>query len=78
MFEYGIWDFLFMNVDLKKQGPIGFYEVMEKLEGFGFALVAMNPTSKEKQIIDTVFFNRGWSMVETRDIVQEAAVSIVL
>lgn len=78
LFTYGIWNLLFSDAKLKKRGPIGFYEVTEKHEGIGFTLIGTNYRSKERKVIDTAYFNRGWSMVKTETTVQEAAVSVVI
>lgn len=77
LFTHGIWDFLFCDVNQSKRGPIGFYEVIEKQEGIGFALLCTSLKSEGKQVIDAGFFNRGWSVVKTEITVKEAAVSVI-
>lgn len=74
--KYGVWDFLFMDVKRNKRGSIGFWEVLNKHEGIGFSLAQLTSNDTKKQIIDTAFFNRGWSLTETRNIVHEGAVSV--
>ncbi|MFD0797142.1 hypothetical protein ACFQZJ_06700 [Maribacter chungangensis] len=74
--KYGVWLFKFADMTLDKKGPIGFWEVLDKHEGIGFSLLRATSVTKEMLIIDTAFFNRGWSITETRNTVQEAAVSV--
>jgi hypothetical protein len=73
---YGIWSFMFTDSESDKQGPTGFWEVLDKHEGIGFSLLRQTSDSNKKQVIDTAFFNRGWSISETRNTVQEGAVSV--
>lgn len=74
----GIWKILFRDIEQQKSGPIGFWEVLEREEGIGAVLgrvVNKGPDSYE--ILNTSFFNRGWSITETKNVVCEGAVSMV-
>ncbi len=73
---HGIWDFMFADSILDKYGPTGFWEVLNQHEGIGFSLLSDTGNESKKYIIDTAFFNRGWSITETRNTVQEGAVSV--
>lgn len=73
---FGIWSFMFTDSKLDRQGPTGFWEVLHKHEGIGFSLLRQTNHSDEKQVIDSAFFNRGWSITETQNTVQEGAVSV--
>lgn len=73
---HGIWDFMFADSILDKYGPTGFWEVVNQHEGICFSLLNDTGNESKKHIIDTAFFNRGWSITETRNTVQEGAVSV--
>lgn len=73
---HGIWEFMFADLALDTYGPTGFWEVLNKHEGIGFSLLNIRDDCNKKHLIGTGFFNRGWSITETKYNVQEGSVSV--
>ncbi|RRQ47961.1 hypothetical protein DZC72_09455 [Maribacter algicola] len=75
----GIWNILFSDLDQRKHGPIGFWEILDAQEGIGASLIKANKGNYDHcELLSACFFNRAWSMTETAKIVTEGAVSMVL
>ena len=75
--NYGVWDFLHRDHLLPYAGPIGFWEVLTKAPAIGFTLLKLNHDKGQHLVLDTAFFNRDWSMTESRFMVVEGAVSVL-
>ncbi|APQ18023.1 glucosamine inositolphosphorylceramide transferase family protein [Maribacter hydrothermalis] len=75
--EHGVWELLFKDVGLQKNGPVGFWEVLKKKQSIGATLLHTCVNPAENEVLATAFFNRHWSMTETATMVSEGSVSLL-
>ncbi|MGB3144077.1 MAG: hypothetical protein WBB24_08205 [Maribacter sp.] len=73
----GTWAILHKEHTLKNSNPVGFTETLQKKPGIGSAILKLSIDPKKNWVLDTAFFNRHWSMVETGLIAQEGTVSLL-
>lgn len=75
----GVWNILFCDIQDKKMGPVGFWEVLEKREGVGASIIRRGEKDNANCIeIASCFFNRAWSVTETKKNVYEGSVAMIL
>lgn len=75
--KHGVWELVPNDFSFNKRGPAGFWEVLHKQESMSISLVKHCPDRTSGILIDTAFFNREWSMVQTTRIAYEGAVSLL-
>lgn len=73
----GTWAILHKEHTLKNSNPVGFTETLQKKPGISSAILKLSDDPKKNWVLDTAFFNRHWSMVETGRIAQEGTVSLL-
>ncbi len=77
--SFVLWQVHFFDSTIDKRGPIGFWEVLKRQEGIGAFLYQNDSSDASSGIkIAESYFNRAWSMSETKRIVQEGSVSMVV
>lgn len=75
--KHGVWELLFKDSSLENDGPIGFWEVLQKKPVIATALIKFDTSLQMYSIVDKAYFNRHWSMTETATIASEGSVSLL-
>ncbi len=77
--KYGIW-FLVQGNSLKKTGPPGFWEVLNKESVVSVTLMQLTSENGKGRVIDKSYHNphRHWSFVKTNSLILESSVSLLL
>lgn len=75
--KYSIWELLHTDISFNKRGPVGFWEVFKKQPGTFSHILELSAKHNTGVVIDSAFFNRSWSIIETATIAKEGAVSLL-
>lgn len=74
----GIWSFHHADNRINRGGPSCFWEIILKQQNVGVTLQKLTPELDGGYIIDRSSYNRHWSWIKTRNIVQESSVSLLM
>ena len=76
--KHGIWSFHHGDNDINRGGPSCFWELILKQKYIGVTLQKLTPELDGGYIIDKGYYNKHWSWIKSRNIVQESSVNLLV
>ena len=76
--KHGIWSFHHGDNDINRGGPSCFWEIILNQKYIGVTLQKLTPELDGGYIIDKGYYNKHWSWIKSRNIVQESSVNLLV
>jgi hypothetical protein len=75
--KHGIWSLHHADCDIIREGPVGFWEIVQNQPVIGATLYKLTEEPDGGAVIAKGFYNRHWSFIQSRNIVYENSVNLL-